>query len=65
MPTATRVTERSHSLSMDSAHLVPGRALAPIPFLSHKPFLAPCHVQCDPLTDNIKQWLVSQATGIS
>lgn len=55
MAAATRVTGRSHSLSMDSAHLVPGRALASIPFLSHKPFLVPCPVQCDPLANSIRQ----------
>lgn len=54
MPTATRVTGRSHSLSTDSAHLVPGRTLASVPFLSHKPFLVPRHVQWDPLTDDIR-----------
>lgn len=53
MPTATRVTGRSRSLSMDSARLVPGRALASVSFLSHKLCLVPCHVQWDPLTDNI------------
>lgn len=51
MPIATRVTGRSHSLSMDSARLMPGRALASVPFLSHKPCLVPCPVQWDPLTD--------------
>lgn len=64
MPTATRVTGRRHSLSMDSAHLVPGRALASVPFLSHKPFLVPCHIQWDPLTDDIRQWWMSRVTRV-
>lgn len=64
MPTATRVPGRSHSLSTDSAHLVPGRALASVPFLSHKPFLVPRHIQWDPLTDDIRQWWMGQVTRV-